>query len=383
VVAEVALAMALLVGAGTLFRAFWEIQYGDQGFRTEGLLSFGLALPGDKYPDDERRFAFQERLLEELGAVPGVAAVASTTALPRSRAMPVGAVELEGVELGEEAAPEVSWLAVSPSYFEALGLPVLRGRGLEAADRAGGMEVAVVDAAFVDRFFEGGEAIGRRFAIEGRSRTVVGVVPNVKQRRISGLDSVSATVYLPAAQVAPAQVQFLMRARSGPAEQLADGARAAVWEIDPELPLDSVMSLDDFVGMQLAGIDVLTGVVGGFAGFAMLLAALGVYGLLAYSVTQRTQEIGVRMAMGASRRRVMGMVLRQGVALVGVGLLFGAPMAWGVTRLMPAILGPTAAPPASFVPAITLGLVLVTLAASLLPARRAATLPPLVALRAE
>ena len=383
VVAEVALAMALLVGAGALLRSFVEIQFGDQGFRNHGLLTFGLSLPEDEYPDDERRLALQEDLVARLAALPGVESAAATTALPRSRGVPIEAVEIEGVEAGEEAAPEVSRLAVSPAYFEALEVAVLRGRAFEVGDRQGAPDVAMVDAAFVDRFFEGGEALGRRFEMGGRSRTIVGVVPNLKQQRISGLDGGTATVYLPAAQAPSAQVQFLVRARSGDPERLADAARGAVWAIDAELPLDSVLSLDEFIATQLAGMDVLTGVLGGFAGFALLLAALGVYGLLAYSVSQRTQEIGVRMAMGASRGRVMGMVLRQAGALVGTGLLFGVPMAWGVTRLLAAALGPLATPPATFVPAIALGLVAITFFASLLPARRAATLPPLSALRAD
>ncbi|HUP23768.1 MAG TPA: ABC transporter permease [Thermoanaerobaculia bacterium] len=383
VIAEIACATALLVGAGALFRTFFEIQYGDHGFRTSGLLTFGLSLPEDRYPDDEKRNAFREQLLPQLAAVPGVSSAASSTALPRSRAVPVAGVTVADVELGDERAREAAWLSVSPDYFETLGLPLLRGRAIEPSDRSGTTDVAVVDAAFADRFFEGDEALGERFEMLGRTRQIVGLVSNVKQRRISVLENADPTVYLPAAQAPSAAMQWVVRARSGDEESLTEGVRAAVWAIDPELPLDSMMSLDQFISVQLAGIDVLTSIIGGFASFAMLLAGLGVYGLLAYSVSQRTREIGLRMAMGASRRSVMGMVLRQGLMLAGAGLLFGVPMAWGVSRLLAAMLGPLGAPPPSLLPAIALGLVVVTMLASLLPARRAAMLPPLSALRVE
>ena len=197
-----------------------------------------------------------------------------------------------------------------------MGITVVRGRDISAADRADAPLVAVVDERFVERFFPEGEPLGQRIVVRDAPRTIVGVVSSVRHRRIGVIDGPTATVYLPYAQNPTSAMAFLV---SGPLDATStfDALRAAVWSVDSELPVAGLMTIDDYIALQMRGIDVFAGIVGGFALFAVVLAGLGVYDVLAYSVAQRRQEIGVRMAMGARRREVVALVLRQGLRLTG------------------------------------------------------------------
>ncbi|HVS14885.1 MAG TPA: ABC transporter permease [Thermoanaerobaculia bacterium] len=382
VVAQVALALALLCGTGLLLRTFLDLQYGDQGFEPKGLYTFGVALPTDEYADDAARIAFHDRALSELAGLSGVESVASATALPRGRGTPITGVTVVGAERDPaESAPSTSWLAVSPGYVEALRLTLLRGRDLTAADRADRTAVALVDAAFVERFFADGEAIGRRIEIASREREVVGVVSATRQRRIGIIDGPVSMVYLPFSQQPSRSWSMVVRAGAGlDPERLADPARDAIWALDPNLPLASPMTLEQWIDLQLSGLEVLAGILAGFAAFALVLASMGVYSVLAYSVSQRTQEIGVRMAMGARRRDVLGMVLRQGLVLSMVGLALGVPMVWAVERMVVSTLGGLVRQPTLFVVLVGIGLMTTTVVASFLPARRASSVPPTQAL---
>ncbi len=385
VISEVAFALALLVGAGLLLRTFLDVQFGDQGFETKGALTWSVTLPEDEYPDDVSRAAFDERLIERVFALPNVSVAASTTVLPRSRNVPITDIELEHADGVEETKPSVSWLAVSPGYLDALGITLLRGRGLEVADRADAAAVAVVDQSFVDRFYgeAGAEVLGKRIGIRDQSREIVGVVRAVRQRRIGTLDGPKAQVYLPVDQVPQRTRSYLVRVSSGELESLAAPVRAAVAALDPNLPVAALRSLDDHIAEQFAGIDVLSGILAGFGALALALAALGVYGVLGYSVSQRRQEIGVRMAMGARQRDVLWMILGQGAKLTAIGLLIGVPLAWGVGKLVASSVGELISNPPLLLPAVAAGLVVTTMLASFLPARRASAVAPTVALRAD
>ncbi|MEM6704078.1 MAG: ABC transporter permease [Acidobacteriota bacterium] len=382
VVAEVSLSLALLCGAGMLLHTFLDVQFGNNGFETQGLAGFSLTLPGDQYPDDASRVRAERQLVESLQALPGIAAASSTTALPRGRNVPMATVETEEMDLGAANLPRVSWLSVSPNYSEALGVTLLRGRHITWADNEAAPKVALVDQAFVQRFFPETDPLGQRIQLRNAERTIVGVLSDVRHRRIGVIDGPSATVYVPFAQNPTSTISFLVRS-DGNVETAFDTVRSAVWGVDSDLPVAGLMTLGDYIKVMMRGVDVFSGIVLGFALFAVVLAALGVYGVLAYSVAQRRQEIGVRMAMGAGRGSVLAMIVGQGLKLTVLGLLIGAPMVFGIQRLVAGMLGQLSQVPPMLIPAIVVGLVLVTLTASLLPARRASGVAPTVALRAE
>jgi putative ABC transport system permease protein len=382
VVAQVALALALIGGTGLLLRTFLDVQFGDQGFEPGGIFTFGAALPADQYPDDPARVAFHDLALDRLEALPAARVAASTSVLPRSRETPATGVSLVGVERDpDEPPPSTSWLSVSPGYLEALRITLLQGRDLEPADRADAPAVALVDSRFVERFFSDGQALGRRIEIQGREREIVGVVGATRQRRIGILDGPMSTVYLPFAQQPTRVWSYLVRAAGDlDPESLGEPVRTAIAALDPDLPIGDPMTLEQWIDLQLAGLGALAAVLGGFAAFALVLATMGVYAVLAYSVSQRTQEIGVRMAMGARRRDVLDMVLRHGVKLSVLGLALGIPMLWAVQRMVVAVLGELVTQPTLFVVLVGIGLLAATVLAALVPARRASSVPPTVAL---
>ena len=382
VVAEVSLSLALLCGAGMLLHTFLDVQFGSNGFETEELAGFTVTLPGDQYPDDASRSRVEQELVQSLAALPGIASATSTTALPRGRDIPVATVETEGMELGDASPPRVSWLSVSPGYPETMKMTLLRGRDFTVADRAETPKVVLVDQRFAERFFVDTDPVGQRIHIRDEERTVVGVVSSARHRRIGVIDGPRATVYLPFAQNSTASLGFLVRGH-GDVESAFDTVRSAVWSVDSDLPVASLMTIDDYIAMMMRGIDVFSGIVGGFAVFAVILAALGVYGVLAYSVAQRRQEIGVRMAMGANRGSVLSLILGQGLRLTLTGLAIGAPLVFVVNRLVSSMLGQLSSVPVLMIPAIVFGLMVVSLLASVLPARRASGLAPTIALRAD
>ncbi|REJ85841.1 MAG: hypothetical protein DWQ30_01395 [Acidobacteria bacterium] len=381
VVAEVALAVALLSGAGVLLWAFWDVQYGAQGFDSDGVMTFSLTLPPNDYPDEESRLRLQETLRRELGSLPGVVAVSSATTTPRQRNVPMTTVEVVGEETVDGGTPRTTWLAIDPGYLDALGLVLLQGRDFEPADRSGAAPVALVDEQFAARFFPDSSPLGERVRLLEREVEIVGVVQAVRHRRVGVIDGPSEVVYLPYQQHPTARFAWLLRVEGARPEQIADPLRAAVWSADPALPVGGLMTLDESIARSLTGIDIFLYIVGAFALFALVLAAMGLYGVLAYSVSQRRQEIGVRMAMGAGRGSVLRLIVRQGLRLTVIGLLIGAPMAFAIRRLIVGSLGELASTPVVLLPLIVATLVLVALAATWIPARRASGLAPTLALR--
>ncbi len=382
VVGEVSLALALLCGAGMMLHTFLDVQFGDNGFETDNLAGFSLNFPQSEYVDDPQLVQAEAAVLRELRALPGVSHAVSSTALPRGRNIPGATVEMPGMELGDAAPPRVSWLSVSPGYPAAMQIPLLRGRDFTTLDRAETAPVVLVDQRFVERFFPDEDPLGQRITLRDEEREIVGVVGSVRHRRIGVIDGPTATVYLPYAQNPTQTLSFLVRAEHD-VEQAFDPAREAVWRVDSTLPVAGLMTIDDYIALQMRGIDVFSGIVGGFGVFALLLAALGVYGVLAYSVAQRRQEIGVRMAMGAHRSTVLRLILRQGFRLACLGFAVGLPLTYVVVRLVGGMLGQVSEAPVMMLPAIAAGLLAVTLLASFIPARRAATVAPTVALRAD
>ena len=380
VVAEIALSLVLLGGGAVLIRSFVEIQSTDPGFETAGLATFRVDLPEEETAG--HRSVVIEESLRRLEGLPGVAGVAASSARPRTPFLPSEPYTVEGAPPPEgQAPPSAGTVAVDPDYFATLDVPVVAGRSFTATDEAGAAPVAVVNRSLARRHWGDGDPLGRRIVVRGEPRRIVGVVEDLRHA-IFRETGAQPALYLPIAQEAPASVAVTLRAE-GPIGALANPVREALRAYDPGLMVSQVQSLDDFVAQFFVGMQVVTSILAAFGTLALLLAALGTYGVLAYSVAQRTHEIGVRMALGAKAGQVRGMVTRQGLILAGLGIGVGVPGVIAVTRLVGSTVEGLASVEPLTVVAVAGVLAVVTVLASWMPARRAAAVDPIVALRGE
>jgi putative ABC transport system permease protein len=390
VLAEVALALTLLVGAGLLLRSFARLQAVDPGFAPRGLLGVALSLPEATYGGNAlpRRVAFQRQALARVRSLPGVTAAATVYPLPFSGRDYLDSFLVEGRPRPSPAdLPAVAVSAVSPGYFQALRIPLLRGREFGEQDDAAGPPAAVVSRAIAGRFWPGEDPVGRRISFDLKAPaggvrwwTVVGVVGDVRSQSL-GLE--------PEANIYRCQLQWprwdlwLVARTAGDPGSLAAPVRRALQAVDPDLPLDRIHTLPELVDRSLAERRVRTLLLSLFGGLALILAAVGIYGLISDSVTQRTHEIGIRVALGAGRAQVLGLVLRQGMGLVGAGLAAGLAGSWLAARLLAdQLFEVSAGDPLTFA-AMVLVLAAVALAAHWVPAQRATEVAPLEALRTE
>jgi predicted permease len=377
VAAEVAVALVLLAGAGLLVNSFARLTAVAAGFDPEGALAFQLALPDAKYPDPATRSAAVSAVVTRMAAVPGVEAAAASTTLPLATWPMDNLVRIDGERDGPPAGRNADFEYCTPEWFRVMGIPLLRGRGFDERDTAASARVAVVNDTFA-RTYLGGDALGRRFTEGTETWEVVGVVGDVHARSLDR--DVRPAYYRPAALGRSGNVHVVLRTKA-PAAQLAEAIRAAVLEVDAEQPIANLRSLDTVVSASVAPRRFVLRVLALFTGAALALAALGLYGLIAYSVAQREREIGVRMAVGATGGAVVRLVLRQGGLLVGVGVASGVAGALAVTRVLGSQLyGVTPRDPATLA-VVAAVLVATALLACWLPARRAARVDPARALR--
>jgi putative ABC transport system permease protein len=382
VVAEIALALVLLGGASVLVRSMLDIQNRDPGFDSSNLLVFNLRFPDASHGDDEAVLRGVEALEERLRVIPGVTSVAASDQPARSPFMSEDTLKIDGEELGEgQAQPRATWMVADAGFEATVGLKLSQGRWLQKTDRADSPPVVVINRSLADRHWPGGDAVGQRLTLLGRSREVVGVVDTVRHGFF--LDQgVQPTIYVPLGQESRRNVFFTLRT-AVPPYSVAESVRTAVAEVDSRLAMAQLQSLDDYVAQFFVGARIFTALLGGFGVLALFLAALGTYGVLAYSVAQRRHELGVRMAIGARRGQVVGLVTRQGLKLAALGLVLGVPGVIGVTRIIGSTMAGFVGIRPMTVVAVALVLLVVTVLASLLPARRAASVDPLEALRAE
>ena len=391
VVVEVAFAVAFLAGATMMINTFKTMQTTDAGFDTSGILTLRADLPDSRYGTGEEQVLGAEQVMERLGALPGVRAATISNQLPRTPFLPQGSFEVEGQPVADEQAlPQASWLSTGHGYFQALGIPIQRGRAFSAADDLGAPKVAIINEALAERIRSGGSlpgegraehALGQRLKVQGEWREIVGVAATVNHSVVLRAETTSV-IYLPWAQQPEPAFGVVLKAEVDP-ESLAEPSRKELLAFDRNIALTQVMTLEAFIEQFWVGQQVFTAILGGFGALALVLAALGTYGVLAYSVAQRTHEIGVRMAIGAGRGAVMKMIVRQGLILGVVGIVLGIPLVLLQIKVIQAIFaGLVPVEPASVLGA-GLVLALVTLVASALPARRAASVDPIRALRWE
>ncbi len=384
VVAEVALALVLLAGAGLMLRSFARLRGIDPGFRADHVLTFRLDPPRTAFSRADAP-AFYSRLTDRLGELPGVRAAAVGTCTPlSSRCNGTIVARVDGREL--ERGPDMGVHYVGAKYFEALRIPVLRGRGFTDGDRQGAPMVVVVNAAAARKLFPGEDAVGHRMGLwvgafrDSAQAEIVGVVGDVKYG--APTDEAQPQTYVPAAQYSNTGTFVFLRTAGDP-RNVAAAARDVVRRANPDLAVFDVKTMAQRAGDVLARQRFSALLLGLFAGLAVLLAAVGLYGVLAYSVAARTRELGIRIALGARARDVLTLVVGQGARLVGVGLGVGLVAALLLTRVLGALLYDTpATEPATFAAVLAL-LAAVGLAAAWIPAQRAARVQPTTALREE
>lgn len=382
-VAEVALSLVLLVGASLLLRSFAKVSGVDPGFQSEGVLAFRVALPETSYPDGPKQISFFDGLLERLRNAPGIQSAALTQTVPMRGSYTLS-FTIRGRAPGQPGTdPSANYRIVSPEYFRSLSIPVIRGRAITEYDRETSTKVAVVDDAFARKFFPGEEAIGQGIDIGNGTDGFYEIVGVVGEVRHGDLETAGdPTMYVPFKQDVFSSVWVLAKT-SGEAGRYAEVVRQTVREIDPALPVYSVMPLDEIVDGTVAQRRFSMLLLLLFALLALFLAAVGLYGVVSYTVSQRTQEIGVRMAIGAQRGDVLRMVLGDGMKLAAIGVVIGAGAALALAGYIASLLfGVTPFDPASYL--VTAGVLLTVAAiACYVPARRAMSVDPLLALRQE
>jgi predicted permease len=398
IVGEMALTLTLLAGAGFMVRNFFTHYQMTQTGDTSRLLTMQLALPDRKYPAIEQRLAFYQQLQDRLQSSGGIRSVSVTSHVPMGSGFP-RQLSIDARPLGDgEQPPNVTMLTVDPQYFETVGLPVVRGRGFTPADGSPGQEFAVINQRFAQMHFSSDDPIGRRITLRidlaggappaggiptTLTATIVGIVPNIRQRDFAAAET-DPVAYLPYRMEPRGFMNLLARSDGDPGPVTAL-VREQLRAIDPDLPLFGIRTLDELLAQQRWPFRIFGAMFAFFAFIALLLSAVGLYAVTSYSVTQRTQEIGVRTALGAASGQVMWLFLRRGLIQTAIGLVVGIAGALGVGKLFEStqlLIQLNGRDPAT-IGSIAALMAVVALFACVWPARRATTLDPLVALRRE
>jgi putative ABC transport system permease protein len=391
VIAEMALAVVLLAGAGLLLRSFVKLQAVDPGFRPEQALTFELSLPESRYAKDEQTIAFFDQLLPRLKALPGVRSVGGVMGLPLSGMAFVISFEVQGrPPVPPAQRPAMQIRVTTPDYFGTVGIPVKRGRAFTEDDRAGTTPVVLITEAAARQFFPGEDPIGKRITlgwgrrVEGQrlraGGEVVGIVGDVKEAGLN--EPEPPQLYLPYKQW-PVSFMAVVVKTATPPTGLTDAVRAEVHGIDPNLPLSNIRTLDQIVSRSISQPRFYMTLLALFAGVALALAAIGIFGVLSYAVAQRTREIGIRMALGAQERTVVSLIVRHAMILAACGVAIGLAASWFLSRTLSSLLFATDPRDLTTFAVVAGTLGAVALLASYVPARRATRVDPIVALRAE
>jgi len=384
VVAEVALSVILLIGAGLMIRSFDRLLTQDFGFNPEQVVTMNINLPNKKYPDQSDSQRLFDQLLVRVRELPGVKASGGVFGLPLSGSIEGQDLELVGappLKPGELLTAD--YAQVSPGYFAAMNIPLLHGRDFTERDATNSPLVLIVNEIFIRQFGLGTNVLGRRLRISDSSKReseIIGVVKDAKGNDLAS--PARGAMYRSYKQFCRGRMTLVIRTQRDPSD-VTRAVRAELDQLDKELPIENVRTMTQLVESSVAQRKLSVRLLGGFAGVALLLAAIGLYGVLAYTVTQRTREIGIRTALGAQRLDVIGLVVRQGMKLAGLGILIGLAGAFALTNFMRSLLfGVAPTDPLTFA-VIPVVLATVALLACWLPARRAAKVDPMEALRYE
>ncbi|HKW90167.1 MAG TPA: ABC transporter permease [Candidatus Acidoferrales bacterium] len=386
-IAEVAAAMVLLVAAGLLLQSFLRLTNVSSGFNSHSVLTARIPIPSDRYSTDLKQVAFSTELLDRISGLPGVRAASVSTSLPNELSSETRmGIEGRPAPALNDPTVYVPLDSVSDGYFRTLGIPILSGRGFDSRDGSNAAKVAVVNREFVVRFFQDGEnPVGKRILIavgnpDQTPVSIIGVCAAI--RRVGPGGEPLPQVFQPFAQSPSTDMTILLRTVSGP-DSMVSALRSQVLAIDKELPLSDVATMDDLLASETAGQRFEAAAVGLFAALAMLLAAVGIYGVISYMVSQRTQEIGIRMALGAQPNNVLEMVILDGMFMAGTGIAVGIGGSLALTGLLRSLLFRiTPTDPVTFM-GVAILLATVVLLACYIPARRAMRVDPMVALRYE
>ena len=386
IVAEVSLALVLLIGGGLVIRQSIHIQNIDPGFPKSGLLSVEVDLPQDRYRTNAEMISFYDRALASLSTLPGARSSALTTRVPITsdgETIRFVAGDLDGAPVQER--PLGARLVVSSEFFQTLGIPIVKGRSFSAADSGLSAPVAIVNETLAAQYFATREAIGQSVAISNENgelsrMTIVGISKDLMPANLA--QGKRPQIYVNSSQSPQRRAVMILRT-DGESTALAAAARRAVWSVDPNLPIDKVADVEQLINEDFRGGIALSYVFAVFGAVALTLATVGIYGVIAYSAAQRTQEIGIRLALGATRRDVLRMVIGHGMKLVAAGVTLGLIGGFAITRILSGVLiGVSATDPLTFLTATAI-LTAVGFAATYLPARRATRIDPMSALRYE
>jgi predicted permease len=375
----------LLTGAGLMMETMARLRGVDLGFRPDHLLTLRTAL-GPKFNDNAAALEYQRRVLEQVSSLPGAKAASFTSTLPFQSIGNTQGYQIEGVARDPSFSPDALYRSGSWNYLQTLKVKLLEGRLFDGSETANSPLVLIVNETFARHFWPHEAAIGHRVSSDfpnPKWRTIIGVVADVQER---GYDLwMKPGMYFPTSQEpwGTRNADFLALRAAGDPLALVPAIRRIVASIDPDVPVSNVQKMDDLIEATVSDCRQQMTLLGAFAALALLLASIGLYGVLAYAVTQRSREIGLRMALGASSSSVTGLVVRHGLTLTALGLALGFAVSWASTRaLKTALYGVSATDPRTFA-AVAALLTLVALAACLIPARRAARLDPIVVLREE
>jgi predicted permease len=380
---ETALALVLLIGAGLLIKSFARLQDVQPGFSTENVLTATMALPTARYPDATARRLFWERAIEKVRAIPGVTAAGLSSNIPFSGNVSSGSYSIVGYTPGPtEPRPHGRQEVVGADYFRAMQIPLVAGRFFNDGDTAEAPPVVVIDEYLVNRYFAKESPIGRQIRRGGPNSppfTIVGVAGTINSIDL-GEPVTKERIYYPITQQPRAMMALLLKTGLDP-QSLVPQVRAAVQAVDPEQPLADVRTMDQWVARSLEGRRTPMLLLGLFGGVALVLSAIGIYGVLAFAVAQRVREFGIRQALGANRQAILKLVLWQGLRTAGVGLLIGLGLSFGLTQYLRTLLFGVGTHDTAVFAGVTLLLLAVALAACYIPARRATQIDPMEALR--
>jgi len=388
VVSQTALALVLLAGAGLMIKSFVRLQQVNPGFNPEGMLTVQVAPPQTRYGEKHKRVSFQRELLERVRSLPGVQSASTSNSVPPENVGDVDVFEVAGQPVpSDQNRPLAERLLLSPDHFRTMGIPLLSGRDFSSADDGDAPSVAIINRTMAQRYFPGGDAVGGRihfgdFGPDEPWITIVGVVGDVKNNGLSAEDAM--TIYGPYEQNlwSWGSISLFLRSSSTP-ESLTSGVRDAVQAMDKDLPIANIKTGEQLLYDAVGRPRFHTLLIALFAGLALLLAAVGIYGVISYSVAQRTHELGIRLAVGARPRDVLFLVMRQGMMLTLTGTVIGVLTAFGLTRLLTSLLFRVSATDPLTFAGVAIVLVAVALLACWIPARRATKVDPMIALRYE